>query len=65
MRLELAQYQALAAFSQFGSDLDEATQKRITRGKRIVEILKQPQFTPLDDLAQTVSHPRRGRGTPG
>ena len=62
MRLELAQFQALAAFSQFGSDLDEATQKRITRGKRIVEILKQPQFTPLDDLAQTVSIHSAGAG---
>ncbi len=54
MRLELAQYQSLAAFSQFGSDLDEATQKRINRGKRIVEVLKQPQFSPLGDLEQVV-----------
>ncbi len=62
LRLELAQYQSLAAFSQFGSDLDEATQKRITRGKRIVEILKQPQFVPMDDLAQTVSIHAAGSG---
>ena len=62
MRLELAQYQTLAAFSQFGSDLDEATQKRITRGKRIVEILKQPQFTPLDDFSQVVSIHAAGAG---
>jgi F-type H+-transporting ATPase subunit alpha len=62
MRLELAQYQSLAAFSQFGSDLDEATQKRIVRGKRIVEILKQPQFSPIDDLAQTVSIHAAGTG---
>jgi F-type H+-transporting ATPase subunit alpha len=62
LRLELAQYQSLAAFSQFGSDLDEATQRRITRGKRIVEILKQPQFTPLEDLAQTVSIHAAGAG---
>jgi F-type H+-transporting ATPase subunit alpha len=62
MRLELAQYQSLAAFSQFGSDLDEATQKRIVRGKRIVEILKQPQFSPIDDMAQTVSIHAAGTG---
>ena len=62
LRLELAQYQSLAAFSQFGSDLDEATQRRITRGKRIVEILKQPQFAPLDDLTQTVSIHAAGAG---
>jgi F-type H+-transporting ATPase subunit alpha len=62
LRLELAQYQSLAAFSQFGSDLDEATQRRITRGKRIVEILKQPQFAPLEDLAQTVSIHAAGAG---
>jgi F-type H+-transporting ATPase subunit alpha len=62
VRLELAQYQSLAAFSQFGSDLDEATQKRIVRGKRIVEILKQPQFAPMDDFAQTVSIHAAGAG---
>ncbi len=62
LRLELAQYQALAAFSQFGSDLDEATQRRIVRGKRIVEILKQPQFAPMDDLSQTVSIHAAGSG---
>ncbi len=62
LRLELAQYQSLAAFSQFGSDLDEATQKRITRGKRIVEILKQAQFSPMPDLAQTVSIHAAGAG---
>jgi F-type H+-transporting ATPase subunit alpha len=62
MRLELAQYQSLAAFSQFGADLDEATQKRITRGKRIVEILKQPQFSPLEDAAQVVSIHAAGTG---
>jgi F-type H+/Na+-transporting ATPase subunit alpha len=62
LRLELAQYQSLAAFSQFGSDLDEATQRRIARGKRIVEVLKQPQFSPLDDLTQTVSIHAAGAG---
>jgi F-type H+/Na+-transporting ATPase subunit alpha len=62
LRLELAQYQSLAAFSQFGSDLDEATQRRIVRGKRIVEILKQPQFSPMDDMSQVVSIHAAGAG---
>jgi F-type H+-transporting ATPase subunit alpha len=47
LRLELAQFRELEAFSQFGSDLDEATQARLRRGERLVEILKQPQFSPL------------------
>src|SRR5574337_674637 len=55
LKLDLAQYQSLAAFSQFGSDLDEATQKRIVRGKRIVEILKQPQFKPMPVADQVLS----------
>ncbi|MEZ4742874.1 MAG: F0F1 ATP synthase subunit alpha [Bdellovibrionota bacterium] len=48
IRLELAQYRELAAFSQFGSDLDEATQKTLRRGAVLVEILKQPQYKPLN-----------------
>jgi F-type H+-transporting ATPase subunit alpha len=47
LRLEVAQYRELAAFAQFGSDLDEATQKQINRGKRIIEILKQKQYSPM------------------
>lgn len=47
LRLELAQFRELEAFAQFGSDLDEATQFRLSRGERLVEILKQPQFQPL------------------
>jgi F-type H+-transporting ATPase subunit alpha len=47
LRLELAQYRELAAFSQFGSDLDAATQKQLARGSRLVEILKQDQYKPL------------------
>jgi len=47
LRLELAQYRELAAFAQFGSDLDKASQNQLNRGKRLVEILKQPQFQPL------------------
>ncbi len=46
LRLELAQYRELAAFAQFGSDLDVATQKQLSRGARLVEILKQPQYSP-------------------
>jgi len=47
LRLELAQYRELAAFSQFGSDLDAATQKTLNRGARLVEILKQGQYQPM------------------
>jgi F-type H+/Na+-transporting ATPase subunit alpha len=47
LRLELAQYRELAAFAQFGSDLDAATQKQLSRGQRLVEILKQNQYAPL------------------
>ncbi|HZR27548.1 MAG TPA: F0F1 ATP synthase subunit alpha [Terriglobales bacterium] len=47
LKLELAQYRELAAFSQFGSDLDKATQAQLNRGARLVEILKQPQYQPL------------------
>jgi len=44
---ELAQYREMAAFAQFGSDLDAATQKLLARGARLTELLKQPQFSPL------------------
>jgi len=47
MRLEVAQYRELAAFAQFGSDLDEDTKNRLERGKRLVEILKQDQYKPM------------------
>ena len=47
VKLELAQYRELAAFAQFGSDLDARTQAQLERGKRIVEIFKQPQYDPL------------------
>src|SRR6187200_2700462 len=47
LRLDLAQYRELAAFAQFGSDLDKSTQQQLNRGKRLVEILKQPQYQPL------------------
>jgi F-type H+-transporting ATPase subunit alpha len=54
MRLDLAQYRELAAFAQFGSDLDKATQARLTRGERVVEILKQPQYQPMPVEEQVV-----------
>ncbi|MCK7472832.1 MAG: hypothetical protein MZV49_03450 [Rhodopseudomonas palustris] len=44
---ELAQYREMAAFAQFGSDLDAATQRLLNRGARLTELLKQPQFSPL------------------
>src|SRR5690242_15654420 len=47
LRLDLAQYRELAAVAQFGSDLDKATQAQLNRGRRLVEILKQPQYQPL------------------
>ena len=55
VRLELAQYNELKAFSQFGSDLDEATQKTLRRGAVLVEILKQLQYQPLDVSVQVAS----------
>ncbi|MGI9036075.1 MAG: F0F1 ATP synthase subunit alpha [Pyrinomonadaceae bacterium] len=47
LRIDLAQYRELAAFSQFGSDLDKSTQAQLERGKRLTEILKQPQYQPM------------------
>ena len=54
MRLELAQYREMAAFAQFGSDLDAATQRMLARGSRLVEVLKQGQFRPLPVEKQVV-----------
>jgi F-type H+-transporting ATPase subunit alpha len=47
LRLDLAQYRDLAAFAQFASDLDKATQDQLNRGRRLMEILKQPQYQPM------------------
>src|SRR5438874_1180368 len=55
LRLDLAQYRELAAFAQFGSDLDKATQAQLHRGQRLVEMLKQPQFQPMAVELQVVS----------
>jgi F-type H+-transporting ATPase subunit alpha len=54
LRLTLAQYRELAAFSQFASDLDPATQKQLSRGQRITELLKQPQFQPQSVGTQVI-----------
>ncbi|WP_319763791.1 F0F1 ATP synthase subunit alpha [Maridesulfovibrio sp.] len=55
LRLDLAQYRELAAFAAFGSDLDKATQQKLNRGARMVELLKQPQYKPMNVMQQVVS----------
>ncbi|MGB6974316.1 MAG: F0F1 ATP synthase subunit alpha [Terracidiphilus sp.] len=55
LKLDLAQYRELAAFAQFGSDLDPLTQKQLNRGQRLTELLKQPQFHPLTWQQQVVA----------
>ncbi len=55
LRLDLAQYREMAAFAQFASDLDKATQNQLARGERLVEVLKQGQYVPMDVLLQVVS----------
>ncbi|WP_288458672.1 F0F1 ATP synthase subunit alpha [uncultured Sphingomonas sp.] len=55
IKLELAQYREMAAFAQFGSDLDASTQKLLNRGARLTELLKQPQFNPMPFEEQTAS----------
>lgn len=55
VRLELSQFRELQSFAQFGSDLDEDTLKRLERGKRLTEILKQPQYNPYDEISQILS----------
>lgn len=55
LKLELAQYNSLAAFAQFGSELDSSTQKQLDRGKRLTEILKQPQYSPLTENLEVLS----------
>jgi F-type H+-transporting ATPase subunit alpha len=54
LKLDLAQYRELAAFSQFGSDLDKITQNQLNRGQRLTELLKQPQFHPLTAEKQVI-----------
>ena len=55
IKLELAQYREMEAFSQFASDLDAATQRLLARGARLTELLKQPQYSPLPVEEQVVS----------
>jgi len=55
LRLDLAQYREMAAFAQFGSDLDAATQAQLARGERLVELLKQDQYKPLTVVHQVIS----------
>ena len=55
LRLDLAQYRELAAFAQFGSDLDKGTQQKLNRGARLVELLKQPQYEPMPAHEQVIS----------
>ena len=62
MRLDLAQYRELAAFAQFGSDLDKATKSKLERGARLVELLKQPQYRPMPTEEQVVSMYAATRG---
>ncbi len=62
MRLDLAQYRELAAFAQFGSDLDAATKAKLDRGARLVELLKQPQYVPMPVEEQVASMYAATRG---
>ncbi len=54
VRLEMAQYRELAAFAQFGSDLDKATLRQLERGQRLTELLKQPQYSPVEMSDQVI-----------
>ena len=62
MRLDLAQYRELAAFAQFGSDLDKSTKQKLERGARLVELLKQPQYQPMPTQEQVMSMYAATRG---
>jgi F-type H+-transporting ATPase subunit alpha len=67
LKLNLAQYREMAAFSQFGSDLDKATQEQLANGERQTEMLKQPQYSPMPMEEQVVSiysaTPQEGRSS--
>ena len=64
IKLELAQYREMAAFAQFGSDLDASTQRLLARGARLTELLKQPQYSPMPVEEQVASIYRRHTGVP-
>ena len=55
MKLELAQYREMAAFAQFGSDLDASTQKLLNRGSKLTELLKQNQYSPMTVAQQVIA----------
>lgn len=55
LKLDLAQYRSLAAFAQFGSDLDEQTKRQIERGRRVSEVMKQPQYQPYSEASEVIS----------
>ena len=65
LRMDLAQYRELAAFAQFGSELDKSTQAQLNRGVRLVEILKQPQYQPMPMEKMITSPICRGPGISG
>ena len=65
LRLDLAQFRALEAFAQFGSELDKASQQQLARGARVVEVLKQPQYDPQPVERQVVAIYARDRGLHG
>jgi F-type H+-transporting ATPase subunit alpha len=54
LRADIAQYRELAAFAQFGSDLDKATQQQLRRGEKTIEVMKQPQYVPLSLVKEVV-----------
>ncbi|MCB0131858.1 MAG: F0F1 ATP synthase subunit alpha, partial [Caldilineaceae bacterium] len=62
LKLELSQFRELAAFAQFGSDLDASTQRQLDRGRRLTELLKQPQYQPLALDKQVISLWAAGNG---
>ena len=62
LRLDLAAYRELEAFAQLGTDLDAATTRQLTRGERMVELLKQPQYAPVDVIDQVIQIFAGGQG---
>ena len=64
LRLDLAAFRELEAFAQLGTELDKATQLQLDRGYRMVELLKQPQYQPMNVVDQVMTHLRRHRGLP-
>jgi len=63
LRLDLAAYRELEAFAQLGTELDKATQRQLDRGARMVELLKQPQYVPMDTIDQVIAIFAASKGT--